>query len=477
MTDVSSYSIGIEFVSGSFTAVTDEVITFTIVRQMGDMFNGLIASEAQVQIRNDDGNLGGTIELRPNVAVEIKATETGSERALFSGKVDEWFINPGLEGPRQVNLSARDEMKSLIRETISTSLQINTNIGSLFDDLISKTTIQSYAIDSFGSRLPFFWVREQLANEAMINLMGTDHAYAYFDPDATLNVKGHYFANLTSVVSSIDDAASGTNIIALGWSSNDDAISNDVTVETIPRVTSSEITSIAALPDVFIIPSSSHISFTLGYIDPTNKETVPASEVVTPVASLDWFVSTDETEANHMMDTTSLTVDIGGGTITASLFNGDGQDAQLRRFIVRGKPVIRLSDLRASAVNGGSQTEFGRLDFTHSNEFVGNQIKSQAFAEFLVDLLANPLPGVELTTRNNFPYLLDRNLGEVIHLTNSFMGVNSDFWIAGIEHTVNAEGGWIHDGRYLMTMVKDESLLILDDINQGSLDSVNELGF
>lgn len=477
MSEVSSYYIGVEFVTGSFTAVTDEVTTFAIGRQMGDMLGGLFAAEAQVQIKNDDGTLGRDIALRPNVAVRIRATEAGSERTLFSGRVDDWSADPAINAGRFVTLSARDELKCLVRETISTSLRINTNVGSLFQEVISETDVGSFVIDQFAARLPFHWVRETLATEAITGLLGTDNAYAYIDAEGTLIVKGHYFANLAAAVSSLDDASSGSNVLQMPWSTNDDQVYNNVFVDTIPRAVATTVTTITALPDVLTIPASAGISFTLTYIDPVNKEAAPATDVITPVASLDWFVSVDETEATHRMDTTSLAISIGGGTLTASLFNGFGQDVQLRRFFVRGKPVLRLSDLRTNAANSASQAEFGRLDFTHTNEFIGNQLRAQAFAEYLADIRGDPLPLIDFVTRNRFPFILDRTLGEVVHVVNSFLGVGSDFWISGIEHTVTADEGWTHDTRYSLNLVEDQDLLILDDTEQGSLDSTHELGF
>lgn len=477
MSEVSSYFVGVEFVTGSFTAVTDEITAFSVVRQMGNMDAGLSAAEANVQIKNDDGDLGGGIALRPNVSIQIKATEAGSERTIFSGRVDDWSVDPGILAGRLVTLSARDEMKCLVRETISTSLRINTNVGSLFDEVLAETNVASYTIDQFAARLPFHWIRETQATEALIGLMGTDDAFAYIDNNGTLTVKGHYFSNLAAVVSSLDDASSGSNVLQMPWSTNDDEVVNNAFVETVPRFIATTVTTITALPDILTIPASAGISFTLSYIDPINKEPAPASEVITPVASLDWYVSVDETEATHRMDTTSLSVLIGGGTLTASLFNGFGQDVQLRRFFVRGKPVLRQSDLRTNAVNGASQAEFGQLDFTHTNEFVGNQLRAQAFAEYLADSRGNPLPAIDFVTRNRFPFILDRQLGEVVHVVNSFLGVGSDFWIAGIEHTVAADQGWIHDARYNLRMVDAADLLILDDTVQGSLDSTHTLGF
>ena len=81
-----------------------------------------------------------------------------------------------------------------------------------------------------------------------------------------------------------------------------------------------------------------------------------------------------------------------------------------------------------------------------------------------------------MSIRNDFPCVLDTELADQFHVTNSFLGVNSIHVIKAITHTVDLTRGLLHQVTYTLDTFRDQEVLILDHATYGELDA-RRLGF
>lgn len=471
MSDVSSYDVSMEFAAGSFTNVTNDVINISIVSNLGDMISGFGAGEIDVELNNQQGKYSsGALSsfIRPNLPVRVKATHTGSTRQIFDGFVDEWESTPTLDQPRNIILSGRDSWKILQKKVITTSLRINTDIGSLFTQVMSQSNVSSFFVGEVSRNIPFFFLRDHISfSDAIGVMLGITHAYFYVCPENCVRIENRYFDALATIADSMEDSG---KCGGLKYALSDDNTFNSITVETVPRDLDTAITSISAIDQPIIVPAGGTANFTLNFIDPENREQVPATDPQTPVASQDWFLSPTDTGAGDITSTASITTVFTSTSVETTVFNGSDTLGYLTRFFILGKPISRLSPGHVTIDVLSSQALYTTLELTHSNELIGGIDDARDMTVYLKNRYQYPRPEIGISFRNDFPRMLDVGVGARVHLVSSFMDVSSDFVVRGIEHSISAEDGWIHDTQYILRPIRELDAIILDNSSLGILD-------
>lgn len=474
MSDISSYEVVVEFEVGSWTNVTDDVTIVDISHFAGDMITGLSPGEISIELENQGGFYTQSVSLIPNLQVMVSATHQGSTRALFRGYVDEWSLTPDLSGPRRVTLSGRDALKILQNNRLVSSLYANLTVTSLYTIVLSQSTINSFQVDTMKQIVPFADVSDETFLNAIDSFLGINHATAYVCPQQCFRVDGPYAPIQASVVASLSDASS---CIDLGWSVSDDKVYNKITVETSPREVVADATSIAAIGAPVFVPALGYASFWLDYVDPVRNESAPAVDVALPVASEDYsiFQNEDGTGTDYTF-TTSIDTTVFGSTAINSVSNNANVDVYMTRFFLQGKPARALSDIRVTKNQSSSQSIYTEIELTHANDLIGGVLKADNFAEYLSGRYAFPAANVTGTWRNLFPTALDAIVGGAVNLVSSFTNTASNYFVRGVEHKIDAEGGWIHDVTFDLELISGTDVLVLDHAILGKLD-IRRLGF
>ncbi len=475
MADISSYEVLIEFETGSWTNVIEDVIQISISQQIADMISPLAPAEIDLELDNQHGFYSNSLAalVRPNLQLAVLGTHQGSSRQFFRGYIDQWEFTPSLQGPRHAILTGRDSIKNLLNQRIVTSLYANQNISSLYTLVLDQLDVSSYHVDAMTQVVPFADLRDITFAEAMERLLGVNHAYSFVCPRRCLRVEGPYEPETATVLASLSDTG---GCIDLLWTISDDRVFNKISVDTAPRAVA-DVTSVAALDTPVLIPGSGSTSFWIEYVDPDTREQVPALDLVTPVASTDYqvFQNSGGTGADRT-STTSVDTTFYGGTAVTSLANNTDLPVWLTKFSLRGKPAKRLSDVRVTRDASSSQAVYTEIQFAHANDLIGGVNQAADLANFLERKYEWPTPLVSGTWRNRFPLALDMGVGGVVHLVNSFTNTASDFFVRGFAHTIDAQGGWVHDVTLEMEMVAGIDVLILDNDPKGKLD-IRRLGY
>lgn len=473
-----SYSVEIEFDPGSFTDITSRVDGFTIAREIAGLFRDLTPSDCTLVLDNWNSDFSPDYPssayagmMRPNIAIRVRATHSSSTYNLFTGLVDEWRVDPTMQAQRRATIRARDEIKNLRNRTITSSLFTNFNVGSLFEDVLSLSGITSRGVDPIADETAFAWFRDENGSAAVSEILRSGFFFGYVDAGGQFRVRNRYFDQEGMVVGSYSE------YFGLTYTKNDDDVLNDIAVEAAPRQTQSQVSTVAYIADPITIPASSHVGFWLEYLDPDNGEPAPAVDLVMPVNSSDYLTNTASTGGGtDRTATTSVQVSFFGQTAVNTVFNGSGDDVFLHKYQIRGKSVQRRARIAATAEDGSSQAVYGDRNFTLSNDLITRQAFAQDYADFLRDRNAEPVPGVSMTLRNEFPAILGHELGDLVHVVNTETGVASRHTISRIEHQVNLTRGLVHQLSIGLTRFRDQEVLYLDDAEFGKIDE-RRLGF
>lgn len=472
------YAVGIEFVSGSYTNITEDVFRMSISRKLANPFEKFRPGTANFILDNMAGvyspdNLSSPYAglMRPQLQVRVHASHSANSYAMFQGYIDEWSPNPDLSNPRTCNIMCRDQGKRLQNRNITTSMFINYNVGSVFVEVMSRASVNSFSIDAITDEQPYMWFRDRQLTGAIDELLTEGFFFAYADGAGTFNVKKRYFDLEQSVVASFQEFK------RLQYALNDDFVMNDVTVEGVPRKLDPDIRSIANIDNSILIQASASVTFWLEYLDPDNSEPSPAQGLVAPVNSTDYqmFVNSDGTGTEHT-STCSASVTFFGQTAKNVVFNGAGTDAWLTRYGIRGQIVHRRSRISSNLENASSQAVYGRQSFRLSSDILGNEGHNSNYTEFLVDRYHDPEPDVQVSVENIFPQILDIELARKVVLIDSVTGISSQYIVQGISHEISMDQGLVHTLSMEVYRFRDSEVLILDDLSYGKLNE-RKLGF
>jgi hypothetical protein len=472
------YAVGIEFSSGSYTNITEDVIRMSVSRSLANPFEKFRPGTANFILDNMEGvyspdNATSPYAglMRPQLQVRIHASHSSNSYSMFQGYIDEWSPNPDLSNPRICNIMCRDQGKRLMNRNITTSMFINYNVGSVFVEVMSLANVNSFSIDIIADEQPYAWFRDRKLTGVIDELLTEGFFFAYADGAGTFNVKKRYF-DLEQVV-----VASFQEFKQLEYVLNDDFVMNDVTVEGVPRKLDPDIRSIANIDNSILIQASASVTFFLEYLDPDNSEPSPAQGLVAPINSTDYqmFVNSDGT-GTELTATCSASVTFFGQTAKNVVFNGSSTDAWLTRYGIRGQPLHRGSRISSNIENDSSQSVYGRQSFRLSNEMLAKESHNNNYAKFLIDRYHNPKPDVRVTVENVFPNILNIDLAEKVVLIDSITGISGQYIVQGISHEISMEQGLVHTLAIEVYKFGDSEVLILDDATYGKLDE-RKLGF
>ena len=228
-----------------------------------------------------------------------------------------------------------------------------------------------------------------------------------------------------------------------------------------------------------MVPSSGNIGFFLSYLDPDNRESVPAGNLVTPVSSSDYqsFENSDGSGADKT-SVTSTTVTFFGATALCNVINASAANIWLTKYQIRGDPIQRRPSVTSVAEDASSsQLVYGIRSFRLDNEFVASASIGQDYADFLNTRQKNPTADIAIKLRNQFPDQLFMTVGGKAHFTHAEMGLAGEFTLDKIRHTIRFDKqGLTHDTQVNAVEVKDQEVLFLDNTTLGVLDS-RKLGF
>jgi hypothetical protein len=474
---VPTYSVQIGPGPNSLNAVTGDAMRVVVDRRVGNVFQKLRPGKATVTLDNESrdyspSNSASALvqdgSIRPQSTVIIQATWAGSTYPLFCGQIQEIKQEPLIKD-RSVSIVAEDNARALQDAVISTTLFTDTQINSIAAAVLVDAGVNSFSIDDLNDISPFATFERRDALNAIMEIVEAGFYNAYVGADGVFNLKTRYW-DQEGVAGS--GTTSYTNLFyKLDYALNDDDVINKAQIRGVPREVLS-VSTVAWSAGVIAVPASSHVSFFLDYVEPTTLRRTVATSMVTPVTSADFLANTASGGGGSDV-TSAVTVDTTffAETAVTTVFNATGATAYLNKFQLQGSP-IPLQPLITSESNvASSQALYGVKAFALTNDLIAGQTFLQNYADFITARQHDPVPRIQPSWRNEFPDVLERDLGNVLSLVEDETGINGKFTVTRMSHDISGfRSGVMHTLRLGVDNFRNQDVLILDDPAYGLLD-------
>ena len=217
-----------------------------------------------------------------------------------------------------------------------------------------------------------------------------------------------------------------------------------------PRRVATSVATVGVLNAPLMIPSSGAVGFWLTYQDPDyGNAPTPVASFQSQVASTDYYaaVASDGTGADKT-STLSVRLTRFGETAVATVVNGTSGDVWLTRFNILGYPVRDTGYVGAQVDDSSSQAVYGLRSLVLDGNLIQDYSYLSSLATHVLSAHKNASPDLNITLVNEFPFILQREIGDSLAFVNSVTGVNSPWAIFGMRHSIDISDGVRHQTEY-----------------------------
>lgn len=372
----------------------------------------------------------------------------GATYSLFTGRVDDFDISVDFTG-RTVSLSFLDGLTDLQGVTLSTPLYASLRTGELVNLILDAAGWTGPRdVDPGATVVRWWWAEGTDALSAINDLVSSEGppAVAYCAPDGTFVFRDRHHrllraASLTSQATFHAGAlgeCDGQGVpegafsmarpftYAHGWRDVVNSVSWDVS-ERWPD----------GIEQVWTDETSYHLEAGQS-VQITVTSSDPFLDAVTPVAGTDFTVTSSGTPgtATAMLDRDS------GASATLTL-TAAGGPVNVTGLQVRGRLVTVRQTVRVALTDSASVSEFGERAYSGSVPWASTQ-DAQAIAGRVLLYYAQRRPTVQIrlvaSDPAHFEQVLTRTVGDRVHIVNAEMGLDADFFVEQVQHTVQRIG-------------------------------------
>lgn len=262
------YAVAVEFQTGSFTDITDDVLRITAHRALANGIDPLSPGGCNLLLDNMDGRYSPDYPgsqyyglLRPNLQVKVQATHSGSTYNVFRGYIDEWLVDPNLETQRRATLSCRDTLKAIRNKLVTTSLALDMPVMSFATTVLSQTNVSSFTVHSMADTFGFQWFDQRPAMTAVQDMLVSGFFFGYVDGGGTLNMRPRATIFPGSVIGSLN------TFLNLDYTLTDDRLINRAIVNARADTLGTQPQSIGTVIQSLYLTSGQNASFALDYRD------------------------------------------------------------------------------------------------------------------------------------------------------------------------------------------------------------------
>lgn len=399
-------------------------------------------SERKYSPENATSPLSGNLDPAQDTKMEV--TWDTTVYPLFRGRVDNFDVKAD-RSDRTVDFTFLDGLNLLQGINLSTGVYTSMRTGDLIGiilDLVGWTGGRD--LDPGATVVPFWWAEGTSALSAIQDLVKSEGppSIAYVGPDGTFIFRDrhHRLLNEASLTDQATFAARRVDCSSpavtgfdytpeFTYSHGAKDIINSVNFEVSQRSMDVDLTPVW----------TSESQFTLSIGESTEVEISggdPFVQAVTPVAGTDFTTA-------------------GAGTVNVTLSRTSGQTVRITLLAVGGSVTISNLQLRARAIpvrrtvkvrrtDPGSISRHGERAYPDDAPWA-NVNDAEAIANMILLHYAQRRPTIQLriVTQDpaHFLQVLTRTISDRIHVVNGELGLDSDFFVERVTHTITRMNG------------------------------------
>lgn len=453
----ASYQLLIDWRSNGFADTTVDDVTArtldqrtTVTAKYGHdqsrQFSPISPGELNFEIDNrsrdySPENAGSPLNgfVLPGRHVQLQATVGVTTTTLYDGYLDNFDIKPGLND-RSVPISCLDALGRLKGVTLTTGLYQGLRTGDAIGLLLDAAGWPAAArdLDSGASYLPYWWLDNADAYQALMDLIWSEGSPALVTVDGTGRIvfrdRHHRLTRAASLTAQATWRSSGTEPVLSdpitynhGWSE----IVNSVSVDVPMRQIDPDLSAVWSTQGLLTVVAGTPLQITATGNSAFLGALVPVQDTDYTLLSGTLSFGLSQTSGAS----TTITLTSAGGAVIS--------DLQLRAYPVDSTSVkVTVQDPTSVAKYGPKTIDAGQLPVW------ANQYDAAAVLTLLVAKRADRLPTLQVTMRGagntaRLAECLGRNLSDRVRLTESLTGLDSDCYIEQIAHAVD-QGGQQH---------------------------------
>jgi hypothetical protein len=415
----------------------------------GEMSLALYNMSGDYSPENSSSPLAGN--LLPGRAVVVKATLASKAYTLFNGNLDDYTVLPNYE-ERSVQLSAVDALARLRGVTISTDLYQGIRTGDAVNLILDAAGWSATArdIDVGATTIRWWWEERTDALEALKRIVNSE------GPPSLVTVSGdgrflfrdrhHRLLRTESTTSQATFRDTGTEPVMTSPLSYDHGwrdVINSVSFSVEERDPAPELADVFSSDRTYSIADGQTLVVRAEMSDPFYG-------AVIPVAGTDYQLTSGTVE---------VTLSRTQGASATIFVKATGGPAQILGLRVRAYPVqvvrtIQVHAEDADSIGTPEQPRYGRRSWPNDAPWAGVN-DAEAIADLILAQRAERLPivSVKLVSANDtrLTQMLSRDLSDRITIVDAATGLNDDFYIEQIQHSVSE--GLFHETVFGCEMV------------------------
>jgi hypothetical protein len=470
-----TYVVQAELSTGVWTDISADVLQEPAPRFAYGIFGAgpidLVAGTGQFtfQLNNSQSNAGGKLGYYTpghtnclagwdeGVQVRTKLSYGGTDYYKWVGRVARPAVAPGLLDDRRVEVSALDWMEQADVALISQlAIQSSKRVDQLLATAVAGMQIApratSYATGietlttAFNTDFDERVSPRVLFQKMMENELG---GFLYLKGDTTGGETLRFDSRHTRPLNRTSAFTLSGTMRDLSVDYSKSNVYNVVKVKIQPlEVDAAATTELYLLQQKPYIVSGQSIELELSYRDPATGKRISASDIVTPlVANTHFKFGSTSGSANDLNSFLTITTSIGGNSAKVTLTNTAGVTGYVNLLKLIGKGIYSYDPVTLRSENTTSSAARGECVLTLNLEQHDSPLKGQSYADALKNIYSTPHPNIVVRfLANQSAALLTGALAAEpstrFTLTDYMTGVDGDYFINGLEYTLEA-GKWL----------------------------------
>lgn len=416
-------------------------LTIRYGRDQARAFAPLAGGRAQFELDNSSRDyspentsspLAGTV--LPGREVRIRKTHLGTVYGLLRGNTDDYEVLPDPE-QRSVQITCLDGLARLKEVRVTTDLHHGVRTGQAVGLLLDAIGWPAAArdLDVGGSTLPWWWLQDTDAHTALQTILDCEGpgSLATIDIDNrfVFRDRHHRIVRATSTTVQATLRSGGAEpcysdlVYDHGWKE----IINSVSFAIPVRQPAGALSAVWSMQGQTTIADGQTASLTA-------QASEPFTGAIAPVAGTDF-----ELVSGAVQTSLSRT----SGQATTVFIKAVGGPATFADVRVRAYPLV-TSTATVLAEDSTSISRYGRRSWPSGREpALASLNDAIAIADIILAHRAQRLPTVTVTLRGGITERLTqqlaRNLSDRVRIIDAGTGLDADFWLETIQHTVSQD--------------------------------------
>lgn len=453
--DVSSY-------------VTD--LSWRYGRDRASSLTGQVLSLSfEIQLLNSDGRFNSFLAsgplygmLLPGRKVQCESVYSGTTTTQFVGYISSIVPQSEMGGNHVATITGFGPIGKIRDQSVSVALQTNLDTGSIVSAILTAAgwPVADRVIDTGATVVPYYYATEKRNVLDLIRELETSEGGCLYETkDGKIGFESRMRRRTDPYGTSqatLTDAAAAT----LGY---DEIVQNDPIEDIFNKVTASvsihELQAVAVLWTLeetgeyspSIAPSASKVFWT-----EIDSDIVAVQSWTTPAATTDFLANTlSGGNGTNITSDIAVTVSKFATSMKITLTNNNASTAYITFLQARGIALAKLDGVTVQSEDATSQGIYGIKEFPIDAPWLPSSNVAQGYCDDTVADYKDPNPVLTVSYRasrssNQLSEALDRDFGDRVTLVangSSDLGINGDFYVEAITHSVGA-GGTDHRVQY-----------------------------